>query len=160
MAEHIERVGKRIRERREELGLTQGEFARRLLVGNPDAAQVSRWERGIHEPTADRKEDIARALETTVADLMAGPRADRHANGDTPDLLGTPLDPSATIDAAMQEQLDRIERDLAAIKAHLGITEQGEDDDFEEVDAELDRQESGQAATDEDATETRRAAGS
>lgn len=87
MAEHIERVGRRIRERRDELGMTQGELARKLS-GNPDAAQVSRWERGIHEPSASRKEEIAAALDTTVADLMAGPIADRPEKPtETPDPL-------------------------------------------------------------------------
>jgi transcriptional regulator with XRE-family HTH domain len=110
MAEHIERIGKRIRERRKERDLTQTQLAR-LLNGNVDAAQVSRWERGIHEPSADRKEDLARALDVTVAYFMADQPADA-----TPDLV-------ATLNGDMPEDLrdlliqidGKLDRVLAAI---------------------------------------------
>lgn len=123
MAEHIERFGGRMRERREELGLTQSQLAR-LLSGDPDAAQVSRWERGKHDPSAERKEDIAAALTITIADLMAGPLADRKngqgrdGQGDTADLMeALKFQPDAT-ETSVELLVDAVGR-LKAMESRL-----------------------------------------
>src|SRR3954471_22187860 len=62
--EHVEKLGARIRERREELGLSQDELGRRIglkATGN----YVSRWERAANQPDDDYLPLIAKALETT-----------------------------------------------------------------------------------------------
>ena len=50
---HAERIGERIRERRDELGLTQTALARQL-PGHVEGAQVSRWGRGAGRPVSRR----------------------------------------------------------------------------------------------------------
>lgn len=85
MAEEARLIGDRMRERRLELELTQRQIAERL-PGSTQGADVSRWETGRHRPGGDTLDRIADALETTVADLVAGPVAERKAQAETPDL--------------------------------------------------------------------------
>lgn len=63
----------RIRERRKELGLNQGELGARL---DPPVTQpaISAWEKGRETVPDDRLEGIAAALETTVDDLLGDVR--------------------------------------------------------------------------------------
>jgi transcriptional regulator with XRE-family HTH domain len=118
-AERAKRIGGRIRERREELGLKQHELATRIGVGSVTKDYVSRWELGkVDVSLGPYMDAIAAALETTEADLMAGPVAERDPGGEAPDLLGT-LD--GDVD---QEQIDRIERKLDEL---LEILRQDED---------------------------------
>lgn len=65
MAEHKQRVGRRLREARDAAGLTQVALAR-LLPGNVDAASVSRWERGDVYPE-QYLDALAEALDRDVA---------------------------------------------------------------------------------------------
>jgi transcriptional regulator with XRE-family HTH domain len=81
MAELRERIGRRMRELREERQhddpkWTQ-EYVARLVDPMLSGTQVSRWERGEHRPEDERLERIAAIYETSVADLYAGPMADR-----------------------------------------------------------------------------------
>lgn len=84
-----ERLGRRIRERRDELELTQKQLAA-LMTDSPsvDAQQISNWERGKHKPSDDNLEILAGALDTTIADLYSGPVSERKPKGETPDLMG------------------------------------------------------------------------
>jgi transcriptional regulator with XRE-family HTH domain len=60
----------RLKQRREELGLTQREFARRVGVSG---ATVSEWESGkIKKIDADNMDKAARVLETTADYLLRG----------------------------------------------------------------------------------------
>lgn len=104
VAEYIARIGERIRARREELGLSQGDLAREL-PGKSDGNQVSRWERGEHKPHSDTLEAIARVLRVDMGYLLMP----------EPEKATTP-DPFAD-----GTQFDRIERKLDAIIAHFGI---------------------------------------
>lgn len=52
----------KIRQRRQELGLTQGQFAERLGVWQKQASEL---ENGVFVQNAERVVEIARALETT-----------------------------------------------------------------------------------------------
>jgi transcriptional regulator with XRE-family HTH domain len=70
--EHLRALGERARQRREELGLTQEEVARRM-PGNVSGARVSLWERGKNRPHDGNLEEYAKALETTVAALLTPP---------------------------------------------------------------------------------------
>lgn len=106
--EQAARVGRRIRERRDELGLTQAEVAARM-VDSPSTndQQVSKWERGEHRPNDDNLEILAQALETTLADLVSGPLGERDGRP-----AATP-DPFASNGGdPYREQLDRIEARL------------------------------------------------
>jgi len=85
MAEEAELIGRRMAERRIELGLTQREVAERM-PGSTQGSDVSRWARGKHSP--EPMPQIAEALATTIADLVSGPLAERAAKEqDAPDLL-------------------------------------------------------------------------
>ena len=61
-------IGERIKQRRQELGLTQEELARRL--GNKTRASVCTVERDKEDLTTDRVEKYAAALECSPAYLM------------------------------------------------------------------------------------------
>lgn len=61
-------TGKKIAELRKEKGLTQKDLAEKLNV--TDKA-VSKWERGINFPELTVMEKLAKALDTTVVDLLS-----------------------------------------------------------------------------------------
>ena len=78
--EFRQRVGARIRERREALGLSQGALARRL-PGVVEGSQVSRWERGENFPTYRNLVALAAALKVSEETLVCGcepPRSKRR----------------------------------------------------------------------------------
>ncbi len=52
-------LGQRLKAIRSALGLSQGEFARRVGL---DPSTVAKWERGEHRPTKKKREDILRVL--------------------------------------------------------------------------------------------------
>lgn len=116
--EHVERRAARIRERRLELGLTQEDLADRMIEihrrRNPDAPpdrtrgqMVSDWERAVNAPTGRKLELLAEALETTVADLTAGPKSERTKPSGTPDLLS--VGQSQPSDSDLGSRLDHME---------------------------------------------------
>jgi len=65
-------LGKRIRERRKELGLTQIELALRCV--EVDSGYISMLETGKRSPTLQIINDIAQGLEITMAALLSGER--------------------------------------------------------------------------------------
>lgn len=105
-SEQAQKIGARIRERRRELGMTQAEIASAFPSEKVTSTYVSRWERGEHRPADDSLDRLAEILQTTVADLISGPKEGRDR--ETPDLLGVKADDDAT-------QLDRIEAAQADI---------------------------------------------
>lgn len=64
----MQTVGDRIRERRKELGLTQGELATRM--GYKSKSAVCKAETVEFNPTLDRVKEFAKALDTTPSYLM------------------------------------------------------------------------------------------
>ena len=62
-------LGQRIARKREQAGLNQSELARRLSV-SPQAVQ--KWESEVSTPRGKRLDDIAAALNTSVAYLVTG----------------------------------------------------------------------------------------
>lgn len=135
--EYVENLGKRIRERRVELGLSQDELARKVglkATGN----YVSRWERGVVEPEGDYLELVAKALETSVGDLMSGPKADR-SKSETPDLMGK-VKNEADLRAEVQELKDMLNGIATAIEGlstQLEATSEQSAARFESLRAEL-----------------------
>jgi DNA-binding XRE family transcriptional regulator len=64
-------IGERIAERREELGLTQGQVAKRAGVGQ---TEICRIERGKANPTRATLEKIATALEARLDLVVVQPK--------------------------------------------------------------------------------------
>lgn len=64
-------IGERIKQIREEKGLTQEEVAQRAGV---TAASLSRWENNEREPTFQNVEKVAQALGVTMAVMVKEPR--------------------------------------------------------------------------------------
>lgn len=81
-AEYLERMGARIKARREELGLTQDEVAGKM-PGKVNGQRISLWERGKNRPRDDALEALAGVLDVDVSYFMAS----EPTNGDTPDLM-------------------------------------------------------------------------
>lgn len=118
-AEYVARIGERIRTRREELGLTQEEVARRL-PGKVTGQRVSLWERGEHQPRADSLEAVAKALDVPVTYFLAA----APDKTETPDLVATMGPPRSS-----EDRLEAVERLvyenfvlLAAIAAKLDVS--------------------------------------
>lgn len=108
-AEFVERLGARMREQRETLGLSMAEVARRM-PGKVSENQVYRWELGKHQPKPDTLEALAKVLGTTVATLMA-PTPDKTV---TPDLSKN----------GPETQFDRIEAKLDWLLILAGVEPQ------------------------------------
>lgn len=60
-------IGKRIREYREERGMSQKELADKIGVSN---SRVSNWEQGINRPDADILADLCRVLKVSPSELL------------------------------------------------------------------------------------------
>lgn len=99
-ADFLERMGQRLRERREEMKLSRADVARKM-PGKVSENQVYRWELGKHQPNPDTLQALAGVLERDVGYFMAAP-ADKT---ETPDLSVVNGD---------RDQLERIETQLRA----------------------------------------------
>lgn len=64
----MENIGKRIRLKREELGITQEELAK--LLGYKNKSTIAKIENGTNDITQSKVVEFAHALHTTVAYLM------------------------------------------------------------------------------------------
>lgn len=117
------RVGRRIRQRREELGIrTQRELAD--LIPSPSVTNqtVNKWEQGVNEPGPKYKMLLAEALQVDVAYFIAedvtpnGNVGVRHL--DTPELLRM-LDPDNGIAGRLAELEQRVTAQLAEHAARV-----------------------------------------
>jgi transcriptional regulator with XRE-family HTH domain len=98
------RVGRRIRQRREELGIrTQRELADLIPSTTVTNQTINKWEQGANEPTARYKAMLAEALDVDVAYFIA-----EEPKGATPD-----LSKPATADLALVARLDAFEALIA-----------------------------------------------
>ena len=61
-------LGRNIADQRNTLGLTQAEFAEKIVA---DTVTISRFERGTHLPSLLRLEKIAEVLELPLAELLS-----------------------------------------------------------------------------------------
>jgi transcriptional regulator with XRE-family HTH domain len=105
-SEHVKRMGARIKDRREELGMTQRRLADQV-GGATDGNQVSKWERGTNRPSDAKLERLAAALEVDPSYFHTPPPL--TGTGDLMDAFG------------VETQLDRIESMVSAIVAHLDL---------------------------------------
>lgn len=79
MINQIVQIGQRITEKRIAKGINQSELARILKV-TPQAVQ--KWEAGLSFPKNIRMQDIADALDTTVAYILSGSDTFHEASGE------------------------------------------------------------------------------
>lgn len=122
MAEEAELIGGRIRELRKARGWTQRELAERMK-GHAEGKDISRWENGKHVPEQPNLKALADALETTIADLRAGPLKDR-AKPRAGDLAQ--LNPDVSELMALEAKVDRVldqVAELAGAVTGLQVTE-------------------------------------
>lgn len=83
----------RLKRLREEKNLTQTELSKRSGIHN---VNLSRYERGLQQPTADALRKLAEALEVSIGHLMEGSPNE--------------IPPSRLEDAELRSQLEEIER--------------------------------------------------
>jgi transcriptional regulator with XRE-family HTH domain len=112
-AEFLERMGDRIRERRENLGYSRSDVAR-LMPGKTSENQVYRWEKGLHQPNPDTLQALAEALDCAVSDLMS-PTPDKSA---TPDLFAVSDDEDGQLQR-IEERLDEVNAKIEGLHAML-----------------------------------------
>lgn len=111
------RVGERIRQRRQELGIrTQRELAELIPVASVTNQTVNKWEKGANEPSARYKALLAQALEVDVSYFIAD-----TVPAQTPDPFGQGLSTNDQI-SGLTERLDRIETQLAELTALVEAT--------------------------------------
>lgn len=120
-AEHVERIGNRIRERREELGLSRDDLAREM-PGKTNGNAIYRWEKGLHEARPDALEALATALDVPVSYFYV----DQPDKSETPD-LGAALNgngPTPSEDLLrIRDQLDRIETTVNRLQEFIETPE-------------------------------------
>ena len=106
-AEFLTRTGERLRERREEMGLSRGEVARKM-PGKVSENQIYRWEKGQHQPNPDTLEELAKVLERDVYYFMSPP-PDDEASRETPDPFAT------NDDAGLLARLDQLDTKITVL---------------------------------------------
>lgn len=109
-AEHVEKIGARIRQRREELGMSRDDLAREM-PGKTNGNAIYRWEKGLHEARPDALEAVAQALNVDVAYFYVD-----QPKGPTPDVLDLAV-PHPNGD----DRLQRIERKLDHLLRAIGL---------------------------------------
>lgn len=107
-AEYLERMGQRIRERREELGLSRADVAR-AMPGKTNENAIYRWEKGAHRPQDDALEALAGVLGVEDWTYFIATEPDKSA---TPDMF-QPAFPIEALEGALAEVLAEIKAQLA-----------------------------------------------
>lgn len=111
--EHAQRIGRRLRKRRLELGLNQREVADRMKNRAVSNQHVSNWERGVYKPSDENLSDLAQALEL---DGIAYFYADEPQK-ETPDLIGALSGGTAT--EQILASLDALRAEIAELARRL-----------------------------------------
>jgi transcriptional regulator with XRE-family HTH domain len=109
VSDHAERIGARIRERREELGLTRRDLIRQIdgIISDND---LYRWETGKHRPRDDTLTVIAEALGRDYAWAVGMPSGQPDEALAAPgqlDRIAAKLDETAERFAAFEEESRR-----------------------------------------------------
>jgi transcriptional regulator with XRE-family HTH domain len=100
-------VGERIRQRREELGLTQAKLAERVDSAS-DSGRISRWELGKDQPRAKALRELAQALDVGD-DYFAIGRREETVDEEVRDLLIEVRNLVAKQNSLLQRQSDILE---------------------------------------------------
>lgn len=111
-AEYVERIGQRIRERREELGLSRPALVRKTqgLVTEND---LYRWETGRHRPQDGALDDLAAALEVDTSYFF---------QRDKPPSKATQIDAIEQRLAEQQVQIEALMNAIGRLEQRLGVT--------------------------------------
>jgi len=124
---HAERMGRRIKEIREDLKKTDEKWTQAYVAheinartkGKLQGADISRWEAGKHKPEDHNLEALAEVLGVDVAEFYSDP----PDKSKTPDLFAVP-DPAEPTLADVLTQLDAmrtdLETELAEMRTELG----------------------------------------
>jgi transcriptional regulator with XRE-family HTH domain len=130
------RIGARIREAREDLGINQRQLADRIPSDAVNNQRVSDWERGVNKPSDRYMKMIATALDRPVGWFYT------EAPAGTPDLM-------EALNGNGPSQLDRIEekldRLLNQLDERLRLLEADSEADAWEADAQGEEAESAKA---------------
>jgi transcriptional regulator with XRE-family HTH domain len=135
-AEYLERMGQRMRLRREHLGMTRGDVAR-AMPGKTNENAIYRWEKGLHRPEDDALEALASVLQVTGAGWFF---ADELKDPDAP--TPSPFagqDGTADQFDAITARLERIEANQTAMLSQLGELQDALSGRVEAVDEHLAR---------------------
>ena len=98
-------IYKRIRARREELGISQEELARRM--GYKSRSSINKIEKGENDIPQSKIAAFAKALRTTPESLMGWEQSTAPASDDLPDVSPT----GQKIDARTRRQLEKVLED-------------------------------------------------
>lgn len=110
-AESTARIGERIKDLREQRGITQAALAR-ALPGVVEASAVSRWERGKVRPRDETMEKLAEVLGVDFSYFVAP----EPAGGSAPDLMSRFSDDDMR---GLAERVDRVEQKIDRVLALL-----------------------------------------
>lgn len=96
-------IGKRIRSKREELGITQEELAK--MLGYKNKSTIAKIENGTNDITQSKVLEFATALHTTVAYLMGW---DESKSSSVSDSLGlTPLEQQIILEYRKSDEITK-----------------------------------------------------
>jgi transcriptional regulator with XRE-family HTH domain len=123
MTELSVRIGRRLAQARNDLGLKQREVAARMGIDPPlDAQRISDWERGVNKPSERHMQALADALGKDVSWFYEDPDA-----APAPDLVGV-LSGAPRLDrieAKLDRLIDLLEaQDQDDVEAELGADDQ------------------------------------
>lgn len=116
-AEYVERIGARIRERREALHLSRRDVVRRMDSRNSEN-DLYRWEIGKHRPSDGALESLAVALDVPVSYFFTSDTESEATSLRTPDLSF-----SSQMDR-MEAKLDRLLEALLPAGEHAALAEE------------------------------------
>jgi transcriptional regulator with XRE-family HTH domain len=97
------RVGSRIRQRRQELGLMQRQVAERMASTAASYQHISDWERGVSKPSDRYLPELADALETSPAFFFE--------EQETPEVIKR---------LGQTDGIHRLRHEIGAVRSHLG----------------------------------------
>lgn len=109
--ENAKRIGRRIRQRRIEVGLLRQRDLAEKIGGAVDNQRVSDWERGVNTPSDRYLQKLADALEVDVAYFMLP-----EPEPGTPDLMSK-LSGDDRLEARLQAIEEKLNRVLLALEA-------------------------------------------
>lgn len=107
-AAYLQRMGGRIKQRREALGLSRADVAR-AMPGKTNDNAIYRWEKGAHRPQPDALEALAGVLNVPVSYFLM----DAPASGPPPDLMGA-LSPTDDIASRVNDVASAVAKLLEA----------------------------------------------
>lgn len=117
-------IGKRIRDRREQIGLTQEELAQRL--GYKNKSTIAKIESGINDIVQSKVVDFAKALKTSVAYLMGWKDEASDSKGVSINVLGSVA--AGIPISAIEDVIDteEISEELASSGEYFGLLIKGD----------------------------------